>query len=222
MSSEQHLFSEQEAAEILRRAVELNEQAADETEYQPGITREELERIAGEVGVSVQFLLQAIKEAGSFESRRGPLHLTEEVERVVDVELNPEDFDVVSSQLKPFSNAGQPAFAQIGRSLKGSAWTGISQAEVEISSRKGRTKIKVKSTPLLAFLLGILPAFIVGLISMAVFAENGHVAAGILSATGVAIAGLFAFRKLLQAGHKKARQLAERIKQIVVSESSKS
>lgn len=56
-------------------------QASEEIEYQPGITREELERIAGEIGVSVQFLQQSINEAGSFESRRVPLHLTEEAEK---------------------------------------------------------------------------------------------------------------------------------------------
>lgn len=220
MRSKQEIYSEQEAAEILRRAVELNENAVGEADYQPGITREALERIADEVGVSVQFLQQAIIEAGTVESRKGPLHLTEETERVVDVELHPDDFDVVASQLKPFSNAGQPAFAQIGRSLRGSAWTGVSQAEIEISSRSGRTKIKVKSTPLFAFLLGVLPAFMIGLITMGVLAESGQVAQGILSATGVAVAGLFAFRKLLQAGHERARRLAERIKQIVVEESS--
>jgi hypothetical protein len=213
------IFSEQEASEIVRRAIELHEKAAGEPIYTPGITKAELERIASEVGVSPQFLEQAIRETGAFESTKGPLHLTEEFERVIDVELDPDDFDLVTSQLKPFGNASQPSMAQIGRSMKASVWTGISQAEVEISSRTGRTRIRVKSTPLFAFLVGIMPAFMAGSIALGALAEGGHQMAGFAAVIGCAIGGFLAFRTLVRAGHKRARALAEKIKQIVVAES---
>ena len=90
------VFSEQEASQILQRAVQLHESQGQADPYTPGITREELDRIAQEVGVSTEFLAQAIKESQSSSHKTGPLRLTEEFEHVIDGELDPNNFDVIA------------------------------------------------------------------------------------------------------------------------------
>ena len=58
----EQLFSEAEVTEIVKRAVELQESGRQAQEYVPGVTRSELARIAGEIGIEVAFLEQAIRE----------------------------------------------------------------------------------------------------------------------------------------------------------------
>ncbi len=219
MPQQEEVFSEQEATTIIRRAVELQEESAAGS-YVPGISREELARIAAEVGVEPRFLEEAILAGGEVESKKGPLHLTEEFERVIPGELDPQDFDKVATEIRPFSNIGQVGVAQIGRSLSASAWTGISQAKVEVTSRGGRTRLKVKSMPFLAIFGGFYPAMMGAIISAAAMGEAGHVAAGLGVAAGLLVAGFVAFRGLLHAGHRASKRLAERLKNVIAKETA--
>jgi hypothetical protein len=213
------VYSEQEASEILKRAASMMEKATGEGDaYTPGITREELERIAHEVGVDPKFLQLAIAEQGQPESKKGPFNLTEEFERVIEGELDPSDFDVLAEHIKLLGNAGQPAIAQVGRSLQASAWTGVSQAKVNVSARNGRTRLQVKSTPLFAILMGGYPALMGAIISAASLGERGHVGLAIAAAVGFVGAGITAFNFLLRKGHEKARQLTESLKLRIADE----
>jgi hypothetical protein len=218
---QEQVFSEQEAADILRRAAELMEKTSTAEEgggYTPGITREELERIANEVGVDPKFLLLAIAEAAEGESKKGPLHLTEEFERVIEGELDPAHYDVLAENIKTFGNAGQPAMAQIGRSLQASAWTGISQAKVNVTSRNGRTRLSVKSTPLIALLAGGYPTLMGAIISAATLSEAGYVGWGIAAAAGIVGLGIGAVNWLLKRGHRASRKLADKLKLAIAQE----
>jgi hypothetical protein len=206
----EEVFSEQQVSDILRRAAELMEKSAGG--YTPGITREELERIAKEVGVDPKFLELAICEQGQSTSKKGPLHLTEEFERVIEGELDPADYDILAEHIKPLGNAGQPAMAQIGRSLQASAWTGVSQAKVTVNSRNGRTRLTVKSTPLFAFLMGAYPAVMGSIISAASLSEAGYIGWGIAAAAAFVAVGATAFSFLLKHGHEKARDLTEKLR----------
>ena len=213
------IFSEQEASQILRRAAELMEKEVEGgKDYTPGITRQELENIAKEVGVDPKFLELAITQQGRAESKPGVLHLTQEFERVIEGELNPDDFDVIIESIKPLSRIGQAGFTQVGRSLQASAWTGVSQANVSVSSRNGRTRLKVASNPLFGFLMGGYPALIGSIISAASLSEHGYVGAGIAAAAGFLVAGVLAVRTLISKGHTAAANLTDKLETAIANE----
>jgi hypothetical protein len=208
----ERVFSEQEVSDILRRAVELTE-SGSENAYIPGITENELLRIAGEVGVDPEALRRAILESGKVDSRRGLFHLTEEFERVVEGELDPTQFDIVADGIKPLGNAGQPAIAQVGRKLQMSAWTGVGQAKVDVTSRNGRTSLKVKSNPVFQALMTLHPTFIATLITVGSMSENGMGLLGGAIGVGIMSLGVGAFTWLTKLGHRKAEKLADDLKE---------
>lgn len=205
------MFSEQEASKIIQRAVELSEQQTS-GQYSPGITRAELEKIAAEVGVSVEVLDKAIRETVKGESGKSGFRFTEEFERVVEGELDPSQYDLVIEGLKPMSNAGQPHAAQVGRTLSLSTWTGVGQAKVDLTSRNGRTRVKVKSNSIFQFLMTLHPALVTALIATASLGEKGMVwlGAGIGAAAIAVGATLFGF--LTKKGHRKAEELADEMR----------
>ena len=216
------VFSEKEASEILRRAAELMEKEVDGgKDYTPGITRQELENIAKEVGVDPKFLELAITQQGKPESKSGTLRLTEEFERVIEGELDPADFDVVAENIKVLSRMGNQGMTQIGRSMQASAWTGVSQANVSVSSRNGRTRLKVSSNPLFGFLMGGYPALIGSIISAASLSEHGYVGAGIAAAVGFLAAGVLAVRTLISKGHSAAEKLTDKLENAIAEETIK-
>jgi hypothetical protein len=206
---QKRVFSEQEAAAIIRRAAEITE-AAGAHDYMAGVTATELERIAAEVGISPQALAQALSEASTEKyGRKGPFHLTEEFERVVDGEVDPDQYDLIVEGLKIMNNRGAQQVAQVGRSLTMTTWTGVGQAHVEVSSRKGRTRLKVKSNALIQGLMTLHPAFMASLITIGAMSEQGMgwLAAGI--AAGIMTVGGLAFRALTKLGHRRAEELAD-------------
>jgi hypothetical protein len=206
------VFSEQEATKIIQRAVELTEEA-NSPRYKPGITREELERIASEVGVSADTLAKAISEAGQSQPSKGLFGLTREYERVVDGELDPSQYDIVIEGLRPLANAGQPAVAQVGRTLSMSTWTGVSQAKVDLTSRNGRTRIKVKSNAFFQALLTLHPALMTGLIAAGALGERGLGWLGAAIAAGAIAIGTTLFGFLTKKGHQKAEVLADDLRE---------
>ena len=58
--SEREFFSEQEATEIIKRAAALQERLQSSSTDNPGLTREELIRVAGEMGLYHESVLKAI------------------------------------------------------------------------------------------------------------------------------------------------------------------
>lgn len=205
------VFSEQEASKIIQRAVELSEQENTEV-YKPGVTRDELERIAKEVGVPTAALARAIAEAAKAHPGRQPFRLAEEFERVVEGELDPSQYDLVIDGLKPMAKAGQPLASQVGRTLSMTTWTGVGQAKVDLTSRNGRTKVKVRSNALLQAVMTLHPAFITSIIAMGALTERGMAGLG----AGIAIAamsvGATLFSILTRRGHQKAEHLADQLK----------
>jgi hypothetical protein len=214
---QQHVFSEQEVAEIIQRAAELTEEGHQAGGYTPGITRDELRRIALEVGVSPEALDHAIQErlANVPSERRSGFRFVEEFERVLDGELSPENFDVILENVKPLSNIGQPHAAQIGRTLRASAWTGVSQATIEVSARNGRTKLKVRSNAFFAALMSLYPAVMGSVISGGALGEAGLGWAASAAVGAFLAAGAFAFFRLVKAGHRRAGELANRIAAVI-------
>jgi hypothetical protein len=209
MSEDRRIFSEQETAALVRRAVELQEQAKDAGGYTPGVTEEELRRIAGELGLGSKYLEQAMREGVTPEGKKGPFHFTEEFERVLDVELKPEDFDLLMGELRHVGRRNP--ITQVGRTLTGQTWTGISVAGVDVSSRNGRTKIKVKSNGVIAWLFTIHPATLACFILLPIMGAQGLILPAIGAAVGLGALALAGFNWFLRKGHEAARRLTDRL-----------
>lgn len=212
---ENEIYSEQQVAAIMRRAAELQEQKVD-SGYVPGVTKAELDKLAQEIGIDPAFLELALEETKNSTNTKSSFGWSEEYERVVDFELQPEDFDVLLSQLKPMKSS-QP-LSQVGRTLQGKIWTGSSVAHITVTSRNGRTKIKVKSWPFLAIMTTLYPAFILTLTSVGVIASG---LAPLLWAGLVALLwtiAFVAFRLLLGKGNSDSRKLADKLQAAVLEE----
>lgn len=214
--SGRRVFSEQEVVEIIKRATELSAEEVHDA-YVPGVTLEELERIAKEVGISPQTLRNAIAERGTEPKQKDRFGFNEEFVRVVDGELDPDDFDLAIEGMRPIHGKHGAGTTQIGRSLRSSLWTGISQAHLNIQSRSGRTRIEIKSNPWMQALYTLHPAFMAALITTGAMGERGMGWLGAAIGAGLMVIGTVAFNWLRKAGHRRAEQSADKIKENVES-----
>ncbi len=211
------VFSEQEAAEIMQRAVRMQE-TSPRSDYTPGITEEELRKIALEAGIDATFIEKAIAGIDVVEkSKVGPFNLTEEFTRVVEGEMDPDDFDKI---LSLFGHTQRNGLKQVGRTLSGQASTGAHMVGLSVESRKGRTKINVKYMPVFAYLIGMHGPFIAGVIALAGLIENGQPWLGMGVAAGLFTVGAIAFKSLVNAGRRAAKKLTGKIVEVVEEETS--
>ncbi len=212
--SQDRVFSEEEVAEIMRRAVALQEQTKHgATEYKPGVTQAELQRAAKEMGVDPSFLEQAIQEQllGAPTKQRG---FMPEQHRVVEGELDPEDFDIILSQVRTTASRRHPV-TQVGRTLRGRAFTGSGLAELEVTSRNGRTKIGVKPTFILEALGMFYPAFIATMVVNANLAGGGAPITALAVTTGAFGLAALGFRAWISRSRAAAAKLADKLQEAV-------
>ncbi|MBS1714673.1 MAG: hypothetical protein JST30_10100 [Armatimonadetes bacterium] len=209
-------FSEKDVGKIVRRAAELQEKSTGPSTYSPGVSREELERVAKEMGIDLPYLDQAVQERLQEASGEGltvlGVPLSREYERVIPGELPPEDFDVVIEETA-FNRKSQFT-NQIGRSLQSHLSSGLGYAKMNVHSRDGRTRLRMKSIPLYAGLLTLYPAFLAALISSVHLTETvahlpGWVVPGIIAA-GLSL-GWAGFAGLARLSHKAVADLTARI-----------
>lgn len=225
-------FSEKEAADLVVKAAKLQEKAGGE-KYTPGISYTELEKMASEAGIDAAYLEQALKgeptgeeEAKSFLG----IPLWTEFERVIDFELPPESFDVVSDLL-PVRNAGHgpngPRMMnvglQVGRSLQMQLVRFPAYGSLRMTSRNGRTRITTRQTMFLPFMAGLYPGLIGAFISVMMLAPGETRAAAnplvnIPLAIGLLVAGLIAYFVLARSGQGKMRELTDLVAQRVQEE----
>ncbi len=209
---EERVFSEQEVGQIIRRAVQLTEEGASAS-YKAGVTRAELEKIAGEVGVDAAALQRAILEAGEIKGKRGLLHLTEEFEKVLEGELDPSQFDLLAEGIRIFGTNGNPGMAQVGRSVQMSAWTGVGQAKIDVTSRNGRTKLKVKSNSLFPILMTMHPGLVSTIITVAALGERGLGWLAALIGFAIMTVASFLCAVLVKTNHRKTGKLADHMRE---------
>jgi hypothetical protein len=204
------VFSEQEVAEILKRAVVIAE--TQSPTYTPGITLAEVERIAAEAGVPVAAVRQALAERegtaprGDSEARPGAA-----IERVVDGELAPEDFDVVLDGLRSFRQAGHGQTAQVGKTLQARVWNGGAPTSIQLTSRKGRTRLVVQPNVWLTAFFTLYLAFFLSVLTAGTLGEAGM---GLLAAMVVgviAVAAIVLTFVLVRRAQRKAVELAGRL-----------
>lgn len=194
----EQLFSEAEVTEIVKRAVELQESGRQAQEYVPGVTRTELTRIAGEIGIEVAFLEQAIRERLEPRQERKGFWRSlwpQPVERVVDGELDPEDYDILTEHLPTRATNAPPS--QVGRTLTAKVMTGLTMADVAVTARNGRTRIKVSPLPILPLVFGGQAILVGAGIAGGIMGDKGPLVmalavgiGGLLSGLGLVIGGL--------------------------------
>ncbi len=142
LNPEQRLFSEREAATILERAVALHE-AHPTSDYSPGITREELERIVLEAGVDRQSLELAIRELSLERTKqRG---LSEDFESILEGQLTSEGLGEFYDELRNTKGYTIGQVHEVGSTFTATVGHQIDSYALTISSRKGRTRIRVRA-----------------------------------------------------------------------------
>ncbi|MBX3097587.1 MAG: hypothetical protein KF812_12065 [Fimbriimonadaceae bacterium] len=210
MPEGRRVFSEEQAAEILQRAARLQEAENSGTPYTPGITEAELARIATEAGIDSAFLNQALAGMSEPEQKERLLKFVNEAVRVVEGELDPEDFDLIVDGLPTTShNKMGRNLTQIGRQVSGTVWVKQSNANLEVKSRNGRTRISVKTNPFFPLFGTLYPAFIGSVMAIAIASENNVPWVGAAIAAGLIAAASIGAPLWLKATHRAGEALAD-------------
>jgi len=209
MPERKPVYSEKEVSEIMQRAAQLQEQ--EQVSYQPGVTRDELVRIAGELGIESSVLEKALAEHGQGSPHKKSFVLAREEERVLDGEIDPDDFDLLLEGINVRRNQQGSTIVQIGKTLRAQALAGGSIQNVEITSRKGRTRIRVKHFPFLPLFATLYPAFMATVLSTVLLAKAHLALVGLLVGTILAVTALTGMWFWLARGNEGTKALADRI-----------
>ncbi len=225
MSDKPRMFSEKEAAELVVKAAKLQEDSNSGSDYSPGISMDELMRMAQDVGVDEHYLREALRGTPEAHQTAGfrflGVPLSTEFERIVDGELAPENFDLISEQFfKPGSFGGRARGLgqglvpmQVGRTMQGQVQSGTAFGPLRVTSRNGRTRIWAKQTMFVPFMTAMYPSLLVSFIlTMATFASAKHpipyeVGATVIGA--ILTVGSLVFRRMLQGGTEKMKILVD-------------
>jgi hypothetical protein len=217
-SDDDHVFSEQEVGEIVQRAAKLQETSAERgLSYTPGVTREQLERVAAEVGVEREFLDRAISERLSAAGPGRGLALRREEERIVAGELDPSNFDLILTEVRARGRRRHPA-AQIGRTLQAQVWTGAGLANLQVTSRNERTRIRLRRFPLFEILGTLYPTFMVSVVGGSALASAGHAVGATVAAAASVALGAFGFRTWMRASDRRLARTAAKLEGVVARE----
>lgn len=194
----------------MERAVKLQEESAEAKAYTPGVSRDELNRIASELGVNPAFLDEAIAEHLR-PKEAAPERRKFSDERVIEGEIDPGEFDLMLEQIKVVNSRHHPV-QQFGRTLRAQTMAGGGLVNLEVTSRNGRTRVKATSFPIAQIMGTLYPAFIATMISSGIIGGSGHPVEAALVGVGLfgaAAIGCRAWMKATKASmHKMVDNLA--------------
>jgi hypothetical protein len=207
-------FSESEVGDLIRRAAELQEEHA-EIAYTPGVTSEEMRRIAGEVGIDPRFLEKAIQERT--QTPQNPDKLVT-IEKVLPVELDPENFDAITEKIEPVHSSnpktGTSIMTQIGRSMQGQVRAGWSNPHIKVTSREGRTKMTVRVDPSIAVAAAM--AWSVPMMASPALGASGNPILAGLAAAACAVSAFFTYKWAIRKANKATREAADKIESAIM------
>jgi hypothetical protein len=211
-------FNEKEAAEILRRAAQL--QGASSGENAEGVSYENLRRIAAEAGIGESFLLSAIRSPSSKKTRF--FNLIEEHERVVDGSVSTDDLDEINETIARHGRLVQ--VGPLGRSVQGQVTKGVFVGAVEVSSMKDRgIRIRVQNSLQVPYFAGLHMPLILAIAIAPLFLglegikfhDGPWIAAGICLL--LLAVGAILFTQFARVGVKRAKALADDLEATVSS-----
>lgn len=201
------IFSETEVSRLLQRAAEIQEKDST-TSYTPGVTFEELQRIATECGISLDALEKAMIQPEQ-ETKLSFLNLVETHERVFEGEIDFDNLDEVMESLG--ENVRFQTVQQFGRSIKAQVSSGTVFGRLELSARNGRTKLRFRQIPFIAYFAGLHAPLIASFVVGMNFLARGYLVPGLASLVGLLAFGLLLFTYLAKVGKKKARTFVDRM-----------
>lgn len=211
-------FNEEQVSEIIRMAAE--NQARHRPVGAPastGISESELKRVASELGIDAEALQAAISEVGSGAlDDTGTLDsLVRTLERSVEGELSPDQLGIALEEFTPMEGIGTHPVS-IGNSLTYQSMVGLTQCSINVASRGGKTKLRVKSNAFVAALSTFLPVMVISFVGNVIFWRKiaPPVDEGILLATllpaALLVGAYFGFRKLVRYGNTEILALTNR------------
>jgi hypothetical protein len=204
------VFSEKEAADIVRLAVEMQESHTElASAYTPGITLDELKRVSAEIGVSEHFLEEALKRKGKAPANPQADPFKGTYEKVLDGELDPDDFDLLLDEFKTIPNVPGPN--QVGRRLNAKTMVGIAQAEVTITSRNGRTRLRIDYIKNMGCVFLAIPLAFFGFIAVMVAAESALPWIGLVFFLGLIFSSVRGLSKANRYVDGQVEQLGDRL-----------
>ncbi len=225
---DKQVFSEKEAADLVLEAVRLQEQSSSSTDsYTPGISYTELLRIAGDVGVDEKYLREAVNTKKSRKvTENWPTFmgwpLSGKIERVVDYEISPDNFDIVEPEMTtPSMRAYGAAYIPktLGRTITSTLYEQTYYANMKVSSRNGRTKIESQ-------VMSYAYAFPVSLViagsgaTMAALSKGGPASVAAIVMLLGAVAAWFGGQALARSDIRKAKERVDRIADLVLDEAA--
>ncbi len=202
-----NVFSEKEVSDILQRAVRLQEEAGGE--YTPGVTYDELLRIAVEAGIDKDCLQRAIESPAAASPKHSLLNLIEEQDKVLDGELEADEFGELMDQIRELVKLQRAQ--TFGKLVEAQAWGGGVCGTLKVSSKRGRTRISFRQVPFFAYFAGLHAPLLLSIPAALGFGSHGNVPAAILVPLAMLTAGGSVFYMVVQAGKRKARELFAKI-----------
>ncbi|MFN3963218.1 MAG: hypothetical protein ACK4NQ_09605 [Fimbriimonadaceae bacterium] len=156
-----------------------------------------------------------MEKATPAEKTNTKVQLEQVFERVVEGEIEPENFDLVIEDVKavPRQHKGgsQAGIEPIGCRIFGNVMCGPAIGKMNITSRNGRTRIEIRTGAFFPLFLSLYPTFIISLVSIAITAEKGAPLIGAAIAAAL-LTGAFPLAKyLLKRGHKAGEELADNL-----------
>ena len=211
-------FSEQQVSEIIRKAADHQvRQRPAGTPASSGVSESELMRVAKELGIdqeSLQLAMSEVRTDGLGDT--GTLSSFDRVlERTHDGELNPEDLAVVLQEFTPVDSFSNKPVS-MGNSLSYTSIVGLAPCRVNVTSRRGRTILRVKSHAYFAGVVTFLPAVFLSMIANIIIWEEikpltevGLPFAFLIPAAFLAVA-YYATRKLVRYSNRRVLDLTTR------------
>lgn len=218
-------YSDQQVKDILMKAVDLQQQRALDGSPDPnGLTREQLVKMAAELGIDPKYLDAAIDQARvSQKEDKGTwilgIPFAHKHQAVVDGELDPERFDVVVPELgNPGLNQHVSASSQVGRSLNARVQKGFAFGPLTVVSRDGKTRIDGRHVAFVGFMLGMYPALIGALLTGATLAKQGNPLFGLGAALAFLLAGTGLFGWMARKADQAMKEVVARVASVVAEE----
>jgi len=216
-------YSDQQVKDILMKAVDLQQQGALEGSSDPnGLTREQLLKMAAELGIDAKYVESAIDQARVSQGEDKSISflgipLARTHKAVVDGELDPERFDVVVPELGATGIKGVGS-SQVGRSLTARVQKGMAFGPLSVVSRDGKTRIEARHMAFMGFMLGLYPSIIFALVGGLNLAKHANPMIALGFAAALLVAGSGAFAIMAKKADEAMRALVGRVAGVVADE----
>ncbi len=219
----ERFVSEREAGRILERAARLQEASRDGADgYSPGISISELERIAAEAGIDATFLKSALAEPLPPNIKRSFLGQVEEREVVIDGELSEDGWEELNEFLTKQGRFVTLTSTPRTKSIQiADSW--LSNSKLNVTSRKGRTRVVFRQSAQLAYFAGLHTPLILLIVLLVNFPAPGQPLWLALSVFGAVLGlGVLLYSYILRLTRRKGLEFFQGLSDVVALECHRS